>query len=86
MYGNNAHSIKLAALVKNNTTGSYTDIAGMSITMTTVHNTFYVFSSFTARLDDGTGTAAQFGQAIIEAQLVVDGTAVSWAGANCNGL
>jgi len=81
MYGNNAQSVKLAALVTNNTTGSYSDISGMSITMTTVHNVVYVFASFTARLDQCTGVNAQYGQAIAFAQIVVDGTAVACAGA-----
>lgn len=81
VYGNNAQSVKLTSLVTNNNTAAYTDIAGMTITVNTIHNTFYVFASFTARLDKGSGVAAQLGQAIAEAQLVVDGTAVAWAGA-----
>jgi hypothetical protein len=81
VYGNNTHSVQLASLVKTNNQAAYTDITGMSITMTTVHDTFYIFSSFTARLDEGTGVAAQFGQAIAQAQIVVDGVAKAWAGA-----
>ncbi len=81
VYGNNAQSIKLTSVVTNNNTAGYTDIPGMTLTLNTIHNTFYVFASFTARLDQGSGSAAQFGQAIAEAQLVVDGIPVAWAGA-----
>jgi hypothetical protein len=78
MYGNNAQSVSLSTLATNTNTSSFQTIPGMSITMTTVHNTFYVFASFTARLADNTGNA-QFGQGIIQARILVDGNVVARA-------
>jgi hypothetical protein len=79
VYGNNAQSIKLTNCVSTNST-TFVDIPGMSITMNTQHNTVYVFASFTARLDNGSCSAAQYGQAIAFAQLVVDGVPQAIAG------
>ena len=78
MYGNNAQSISLSTLATNTNTTSFQTIPGMSITMTTVHNTFYIFASFTARLADNSGNA-QFGQGIIQARILVDGNVVARA-------
>lgn len=72
MYGNNATSVSLSSLVTNITTTGWSDIAGMSITFTPVHNYIYIFSSLTARLADNTGMA-QFGQAIVAARILVGG-------------
>jgi hypothetical protein len=80
VYGNNAKSVFVSTMQLNNTQGSYSNIPGASISMTTVHNTFYVFASITARLDRGTGVAAQFGQAIMEVEILVDGSPVTYAG------
>lgn len=81
VYGNNAQSVKLSSLATTNSWNSWTDIPGMSITMTTLHSKIFVFASFTARLDDCSGNYAQYGQAIAYAAIVVDGTQVAWAGA-----
>ena len=67
-------------MVTNNVQGSYTAIPGASITMNTLHNTIFVFASITSRLDHGTGVWAQFGQAIMEVEILVDGSPVCYAG------
>ncbi|HOY38253.1 MAG TPA: hypothetical protein PLK75_03050, partial [Bacteroidales bacterium] len=74
MYGNNAHSVKLTT-IQGTTSTTFTDIPGMSLTVTTVHNTFYVFASFTARVANSSTHNAAMGQIVVSAQIVVDGVA-----------
>ncbi|MPM61592.1 hypothetical protein SDC9_108452 [bioreactor metagenome] len=80
VYGNNAHSVTLSALRTNTVTSSWSDIASMTITFTPVHSTFYVFASLCARLANSSGNA-QFGQALLYARVLANGTEVSKAGA-----
>jgi hypothetical protein len=72
MYGNNAQSKKLTTIAGTTST-TYVDIPGMSISMTTVHSTFYVFASFTARVANSSTHMAAFGQIVVNSQVVVDG-------------
>ena len=81
VYGNNAKSVALSVMQKTQNWNVYSAIPGMSITMTTLHNVIYVFASLTCRLDVGSGVTAQAGQAMVELELVVDGTVVAWTGA-----
>lgn len=81
VYGNNAQSVKLSSMVSTSSYDTWTDIPGATITMTTVHGTFFVFASLTARLDQCSGVAAQHGQAIIDVAVVVDNIQEAWAGA-----
>lgn len=78
VYGNNAHSVKLNALVTNTNTSSWSDITGMSITFTPVHSTFYVFASMCSRLANTSGMA-QFGQALLQARVLANGVEVAKA-------
>lgn len=73
VYGNNAQSIQLTALATNNDVTGWSSIPGMSITFTPQHSVFYVFASLCARLADNSGNA-QFGQALIQVRLLVNGT------------
>ena len=76
--GNNTQSVKLNALATNNNQAGFTAIPGMAINMTTVHNTFYIFASFTARFTNTSGNA-QLGMAIVQARVLVDGVVVARA-------
>jgi hypothetical protein len=78
VYGNNAQNIKLSS-IQATTSGSWVDIPGMSITMTTLHNTIYVFSSLGARLARPSDHMAQLGQAVVAVQILVDGTSYAQA-------
>lgn len=78
LYGNNTHNKSLSTLAYTTNTSSFTTIPGMTITMTTVHNTIYLFSSFACRLTDDSGYAQQ-GMAAIMARVLVDGTPVAQA-------
>lgn len=81
VYGNNAHSVTLTTLQGSTNTAAYTAIPGMTTTFTTLHTVVYVFASLTARLDQGSGNAAQFGQALENMALYVDGSPVAYTSA-----
>ncbi|MGD0712252.1 MAG: hypothetical protein ABR968_13845, partial [Bacteroidales bacterium] len=76
VYGNNAQGIRMTT-VNGTSSTSWVDVPGMSITMTTVHNTFFIFASLTARLAVPSTHMAQYGMAIVSMRLLVDGT--TWA-------
>ncbi len=78
MYGNNAHSVQLSTLQFTTDLANWQNIPGMSITFTPVHTSFYVFASLCARLADNSGMA-QFGQALIQARILVNGVEVAKA-------
>lgn len=78
LLGNNTQSVSLNALATNTNTGAFATIPGMTINMNTVHNTFYIFASFTARLTNNSGNA-QLGMAIVQARILVDGVVVARA-------
>jgi hypothetical protein len=78
MYGNNAHSVSLNALVTNTDQINWANIPGMSITFTPTHTSFYIFASLCARLADNSGMA-QFGQALIQSRILVNGVEVAKA-------
>jgi len=78
LYGNNAHSVQLSTLQYTTDVTNWNDIPGMSITFTPTHTTFYVFASLCARLADNNGMA-QYGQALIQARILVNGTEVAKA-------
>jgi hypothetical protein len=77
-YGNNAHSVTLNNMVTNTDQVSWTNIPGMTLTFTPTHNVFYIFASFCARLTD-VSSNAQFGQAIIQGRILVNGVEVAKA-------
>jgi len=80
MYGNNAQSVKLTS-IQGTTSATFTDIPGMSLTVNTIHNTFYVFASFTARLANSSTHYAALGQIVVSAQILVDGVSQAKAAA-----
>jgi hypothetical protein len=77
-YGNNAHSVTLNNMVTNTDQANWTNIPGMSLTFTPTHNVFYIFASFCARLTNNSSNA-QFGQAIIQGRILVNGVEVAKA-------
>ncbi len=76
LYGNNASSVELNSLVYTTNTSSWEDIPGMSLTFVPEHDYFYIFSSLAARLADDQGNA-QFGMAMIQVRLLVNGVEVA---------
>ena len=78
LYGNNASSVSVNSLVYTTNTSSWTDITGATLTFTPEHSTFYIFSSLCARLADNSGMA-QFGQAMIQVRVLVNGVEVAKA-------
>ncbi len=76
IYGNHVANVTLTNLVTNTNTGSWSNIPGMTIVFTPVHNKIYIFASLTARLADN-GGMAQLGQAIISSRILVNGVQVA---------
>ncbi len=76
LYGNNASSVELSSLVYTTNTSSWEDIPGMSLTFVPEHDYFYIFSSLAARLADDNGNA-QFGMAMIQVRILVNGVEVA---------
>jgi hypothetical protein len=74
MYGNNMQSIKLTTYATNTDVNNWTTL--LTINVTPVHSTVYIFSSLGTRLEDNSGYA-QFGQAIVKARILVNGVEVA---------
>ncbi len=76
LYGSNASSTKLTTYVYNSNQSNWTTLLTLNITPN--HNTIYIFSSFSTRLEDNNGNA-QFGQASVLARILVNNTVVARA-------
>jgi len=73
-YGNNMSSVKLTTYATNNNTSAWTDL--LTLNVTPVHNTIYIFASLGTRLEDNSGNA-QFGQASVKARILVNSVEVA---------
>ncbi len=73
-YGNNMSSVKLTTYATNNNTSAWTDL--LTLNVTPVHNTIYIFASLGTRLEDNSGNA-QYGQAIVKARILVNSVEVA---------
>lgn len=76
VYGNNAQSTSLTTMATNNNTSGYTNL--LTLPVNVIHNKIFIFASFSCRLTDNSSNA-QFGQVLVRARILVDGSEVAKA-------